>query len=52
LIQTLSEGRKVITAPTIADALPPGGNHIVLFAGAPVKVRDTSELAESDALEP
>jgi hypothetical protein len=48
----LLEGRNIITAPTIAAALPPQSSHMVLFVGAPVKVRDTSELTEFDALEP
>jgi hypothetical protein len=51
-IQTLPEGRNVITAPTIVDAQPPSNSHKVLFVGAPVKMRETSELAESDALIP
>jgi hypothetical protein len=52
LIQALLERRKVITAPIIADALPPSSSHRVLFVGAPVKARDTLELTESDALQP
>jgi len=48
----LLEGRKVITAPTIALATPPKSKHSVLLVGAPVKIREIPELAESDALKP
>ncbi|SRR6266705_6336227 len=51
-VYAFPELRNVITAPTIAAALPPNNNQRVLLVGAPVKVRDTSELAESDALKP
>jgi hypothetical protein len=51
-VQALPEGRNVITAPTIAAAQPPNNSHKVLFVGAPVKIREMLEPAESDALIP
>jgi len=51
-IQTLPEGRNVITAPTMALPMPPSSSHKVLFVGAPVKMRETPELAESEAFIP
>jgi hypothetical protein len=44
--------RNVITAPTMALAMPPRSNHMVLFVGAPVNALDTFELTESEALRP
>jgi hypothetical protein len=52
IFQTLPEGRNVITAPTMALPAPPSSSHNVLFVGAPVKMRETPELAESDAFIP
>jgi hypothetical protein len=51
-IQVLPERRNTITAPIIADALPPDGNHVALSFEASVKARYTSELTGPDALKP
>jgi hypothetical protein len=51
-IQTLPEGRKVITAPTMVLPMSPSKSHKVLFVGAPVKIREMPEPAESDAFIP
>jgi hypothetical protein len=52
IIQTLPDGRNTITAPTIPLPIPPNKSHKVLFVGAPVKIRETPELAESEAFIP
>jgi hypothetical protein len=51
-IQTLPDGRSVITAPTMALPIPPSSSHRVLFVGAPVNIREMPEPAESDAFIP
>jgi len=43
---------RLITEPTIAEAMPPNNSHMDLSVGEPVKKRDTSELNESDAFRP
>jgi hypothetical protein len=52
VIQALPEGRNVITAPTMVLPMPPSSSHRVLFVGAPVKIREMPEPAESDAFIP
>jgi hypothetical protein len=41
-----------MTAPAIADPIPPTRSHTVLFVGVPLKVRDKLELAEFEASMP
>jgi hypothetical protein len=36
----------------MALAVPPNSSHKVLFVGAPVKIRETPELAELEASNP
>jgi hypothetical protein len=52
LVQALLDGRNIITTPTIVLPIPPNSSHKVLFVGAPVKIREIPELAESEALQP
>jgi hypothetical protein len=43
------EGTRAITAPQIVAPIPPINNHMVLFVGEPVNVRESDELAEFEA---
>jgi hypothetical protein len=52
VIQTLPEGRNVITTPTMVLPMPPSSSHKVLLVGAPVKIREMPDPAESDAFIP
>jgi hypothetical protein len=48
-VQTL---RRLVTAPTVVNAMPPIINHIDLSVGVPVKKREASDPNECEALTP
>jgi hypothetical protein len=48
-VQTL---RRLVTAPTVVNAMPPINNHIDLSVGVPVKKREASDPNECEALTP